>query len=139
MDAPAKCTYAKEHFTLPETRRICCNLMARQVVEMEEELGRIWRLVSELSGRRLGPLSCGVELTMLAYGTDQLHSNRALVSQLMSRSDNVKGQAVHVGTGFPLRRFNLDIGDGRSNQDANDVDQVHIVPDGHPRGVSERD
>lgn len=30
----------------------------------------------------------------------------------MSRSDNVKGQAAHVGTGFPLRRFNLDIADG---------------------------
>lgn len=43
---------------------------------------------------------------------EQLANNRALVQQLKARTDNVKGQAVHVGAGFPLRRFNLDIGDG---------------------------
>lgn len=43
---------------------------------------------------------------------EQLAANRALVTQLKSRSDNVKGQATHVGAGFPLRRFNVDISDG---------------------------
>ena len=45
--------------------------------------------------------------------SDQLAANRALVTQLKGRGDNVKGQAAHVGTGFPLRRFNLDISDGK--------------------------
>lgn len=30
----------------------------------------------------------------------------------MDKAGNVKGQAVHAGAGFPLRRFNLDISDG---------------------------
>ncbi|WVW79406.1 hypothetical protein I302_101375 [Kwoniella bestiolae CBS 10118] len=63
--------------------------MARSMMDIEDELSRLWGLVGELS--------------------DQLAHNRALVTQLKSRSDNVKGQAAHVGTGFPLRRFNLDI------------------------------
>ncbi|GFZ47096.1 hypothetical protein JCM24511_04838 [Saitozyma sp. JCM 24511] len=61
----------------------------RSVIDLDDELGRIWALVGELS--------------------EQLNANRALVAQLKSRSDNVKGQAAHAGTGFPLRRFNLDI------------------------------
>ncbi|WWC73054.1 uncharacterized protein I206_107019 [Kwoniella pini CBS 10737] len=63
--------------------------MARSMMDIEDELSRLWGLVGELS--------------------EQLANNRALVTQLKSRSDNVKGQAAHVGTGFPLRRFNLDI------------------------------
>ncbi|WWD21235.1 hypothetical protein CI109_105719 [Kwoniella shandongensis] len=63
--------------------------MARSMIDIEDELSRLWGLVGELS--------------------EQLSNNRALVTQLKSRSDNVKGQAAHVGTGFPLRRFNLDI------------------------------
>ncbi|WWC98023.1 hypothetical protein V866_004912 [Kwoniella sp. B9012] len=63
--------------------------MARSMMDIEDELSRLWGLVGELS--------------------DQLAQNRALVTQLKSRSENVKGQAAHVGTGFPLRRFNLDI------------------------------
>ncbi|WWC91165.1 uncharacterized protein L201_006106 [Kwoniella dendrophila CBS 6074] len=63
--------------------------MAQSMMDIEDELSRLWGLVGELS--------------------EQLASNRALVTQLKSRSDNVKGQAAHVGTGFPLRRFNLDI------------------------------
>ncbi|WVF65516.1 hypothetical protein IAT40_000244 [Kwoniella sp. CBS 6097] len=60
------------------------------MVEVDvNELSRLWALVGDLS--------------------EQLANNRALVIQLKSRSDNVKGQAAHVGTGFPLRRFNLDI------------------------------
>lgn len=49
---------------------------------------------------------------MYAEGIAQLTANRAVINDLKSRSDNVKGQATHVGTGFPLRRFNLDIADG---------------------------
>ncbi|KAK4687245.1 hypothetical protein P7C73_g2879, partial [Tremellales sp. Uapishka_1] len=60
-------------------------------MDLEEELMRIWGLVGELS--------------------EQLSSNRAIVAQLRGRGENVKGQAAHVGTGFPLRRFNLDISD----------------------------
>ncbi|WVN87918.1 uncharacterized protein L203_103115 [Cryptococcus depauperatus CBS 7841] len=63
--------------------------MARQLMDIEEELLRLWSLVGELS--------------------EQLSNNRALVTQLQARAENVKGQAVHAGTGFPLRRFNLDI------------------------------
>ncbi|WWC63985.1 uncharacterized protein I303_106591 [Kwoniella dejecticola CBS 10117] len=63
--------------------------MARSMLDIEDELSRLWGLVGELS--------------------EQLANNRALVTQLKSRSDNVKGQAVHAGAGFPLRRFNLDI------------------------------
>ncbi|WVQ93188.1 hypothetical protein IAU59_000252 [Kwoniella sp. CBS 9459] len=60
------------------------------MVEVDvNELSRLWALVGDLS--------------------EQLANNRALVIQLKSRSENVKGQAAHVGTGFPLRRFNLDI------------------------------
>ncbi|ODN95820.1 hypothetical protein L198_04438 [Cryptococcus wingfieldii CBS 7118] len=63
--------------------------MVRSLVDVEEELYRLWSLVGELS--------------------EQLSNNRALVTQLKARADNVQGQAVHVGTGFPLRRFNVDI------------------------------
>ncbi|WVQ81282.1 hypothetical protein IAT38_003405 [Cryptococcus sp. DSM 104549] len=63
--------------------------MSRSIMDVEDELMRLWGLVGELS--------------------EQLSNNRALVTQLKARSENVKGQAVHVGTGFPLRRFNLDI------------------------------
>ncbi|CAK9779930.1 hypothetical protein CC85DRAFT_287600 [Cutaneotrichosporon oleaginosum] len=65
--------------------------MAHQMIDYEEEMMKLWGLVNELS--------------------EQLANNRALVEQLKSRADNVKGQAVHVGAGFPLRRFNLDISD----------------------------
>ncbi|WVR09036.1 hypothetical protein IAU60_006096 [Kwoniella sp. DSM 27419] len=63
--------------------------MARHLMDVEDELSRLWGIVGELS--------------------DQLSNNRALVTQLKARSENVKGQAAHVGAGFPLRRFNLDI------------------------------
>ncbi|ODN74481.1 hypothetical protein L202_06865 [Cryptococcus amylolentus CBS 6039] len=63
--------------------------MVRSLVDVEEELYRLWSLVGELS--------------------EQLSNNRALVTQLKARADNIQGQAVHAGTGFPLRRFNVDI------------------------------
>ncbi|TXT13712.1 hypothetical protein VHUM_01079 [Vanrija humicola] len=65
--------------------------MSRQMMDYDEELMKVWALVNELS--------------------EQLANNRALVQQLKSRTENVKGQAVHAGAGFPLRRFNLDISD----------------------------
>lgn len=68
------------------------------------ELMKVWELVNELSGTFPPHIP---KLT-----AEQLANNRALVTQLQSRADNVKGQAVHVGSGFPLRRFNLDISDG---------------------------
>ncbi|KAL1411154.1 hypothetical protein Q8F55_002104 [Vanrija albida] len=65
--------------------------MSRQMIDYDEELMKVWALVNELS--------------------EQLANNRALVQQLKSRTENVKGQSVHAGAGFPLRRFNLDISD----------------------------
>ena len=76
--------------------------------DIEEELGRIYNLVGELSGI----LRFTVGVTKLTR-TAQLTANRAIIKDLKTRSDNVKGQAMHVGTGFPLRRFNLDIADGK--------------------------
>ncbi|KAL7420990.1 hypothetical protein Q5752_003874 [Cryptotrichosporon argae] len=49
--------------------------------------------------------------TLLGDLIEQNNNNRALIEQLKARADNAKGQAAHVGTGFPLRRFNLDISD----------------------------
>lgn len=54
-----------------------------------EELQRLWALVSELSS--------------------QLSSNRELCQSLQAQADELKGQALHTGTGYTLRRFNLDI------------------------------
>lgn len=54
-----------------------------------EELQRLWALVSELSS--------------------QLSSNRELCHSLQAQADELKGQALHTGTGYTLRRFNLDI------------------------------
>jgi hypothetical protein len=74
--------------------------------DLEEELGKIYQLVAELSGMSM-------RSKMGADNAAQLTANRTVISELKARSDNVKGQATHVGTGFPLRRFNLDIADGR--------------------------
>jgi uncharacterized coiled-coil protein SlyX len=54
-----------------------------------EELQRLWALVSELS--------------------NQLSANRQLCLSLQAQADELKGQALHTGTGYTLRRFNLDI------------------------------
>lgn len=54
-----------------------------------EELQRLWALVSELSS--------------------QLSSNRELCHSLQAQANELKGQALHTGTGYTLRRFNLDI------------------------------
>lgn len=54
-----------------------------------EELQRLWALVTELSS--------------------QLSSNQTLCQSLQAQADELKGQALHSGTGYTLRRFNLDI------------------------------
>ncbi|CED83482.1 hypothetical protein [Phaffia rhodozyma] len=55
----------------------------------EEPIAKLWALVTELS--------------------DQLTQNRAVTSALQEQIAEVKNQAVHANTGFPLRRFNTDL------------------------------
>ncbi|ORY28801.1 hypothetical protein BCR39DRAFT_559365 [Naematelia encephala] len=43
--------------------------------------------------------------------SEQNEKNQAMIAELKARNDNIKGQAAHIGNGFPLRRFNLDISD----------------------------
>jgi len=56
---------------------------------MDSDLIRLWGLIAELS--------------------DQLNSNRSIAANLQQQADALKGQAIHAGTGFALRRFNTDI------------------------------
>ena len=53
---------------------------------MVSELMRLWALVVDLS--------------------EQLAQNRQLAATLQSQAGHIKSQAIHSGTGFPLRRFN---------------------------------
>ncbi|KAG8975459.1 Calcineurin subunit B, partial [Tulasnella sp. 427] len=55
----------------------------------EHALMAVWQLVAELS--------------------EQLNQNRAATAALQSQVAVLKGQAVHNGTGFVLRRFNTDL------------------------------
>lgn len=57
--------------------------------EMDSDLLRLWGLVAELS--------------------EQLNNNRAVTAALQAQAGQVKGQAVHSGNGFVLRRFNTDL------------------------------
>jgi len=63
--------------------------MALLSEEMDNDLLRLWALVAELS--------------------DQLNNNRAMTAALQAQANQVKGQAIHSGTGFVLRRFNTDL------------------------------
>ncbi|KAJ9099927.1 hypothetical protein QFC21_003932 [Naganishia friedmannii] len=58
---------------------------------MDQDVAHLWELVNQLS--------------------EQLTANRALTEALKAQATDVKGQAVHSGVGFPLRRFNIDITD----------------------------
>lgn len=89
--------------------------MSRSIHDLEEELTRIWGLVSELSGKFIAIPLGHLHPVPADRASEQLSHNRMVVAQLRARSDNVKGQAAHVGAGFPLRRFNLDISDGPLN------------------------
>ncbi|KAF8759068.1 SIKE family [Rhizoctonia solani] len=59
------------------------------VGDAEGELSRLWSLVCELS--------------------EQLNSNKAATASLQAQANALKGQAIHNGTGFALRRFNTDL------------------------------
>ncbi|KAL5636212.1 hypothetical protein ACGC1H_004881 [Rhizoctonia solani] len=59
------------------------------VGEAEGELSRLWTLVCELS--------------------EQLNNNKAATAALQAQANALKGQAIHNGTGFALRRFNTDL------------------------------
>ncbi len=41
--------------------------------------------------------------------TNQLQANRQLCESLQQQADQLRGQAIHSGTGFALRRFNTDL------------------------------
>ncbi|CAE6384934.1 unnamed protein product [Rhizoctonia solani] len=59
------------------------------VGDPEGELSRLWTLVCELS--------------------EQLNNNKAATASLQAQANALKGQAIHNGTGFALRRFNTDL------------------------------
>jgi hypothetical protein len=59
---------------------------------MDLEQERLWALLNELS--------------------KQLSSNRVQTEALQRQAEDLKVQAVHNGTGFILRRFNVDISQG---------------------------
>ncbi|CEL54583.1 hypothetical protein RSOLAG1IB_07187 [Rhizoctonia solani AG-1 IB] len=59
------------------------------VGDAEGELSRLWSLVCELS--------------------EQLNNNKAATASLQAQANALKGQAIHNGTGFALRRFNTDL------------------------------
>jgi len=63
--------------------------MALLSEEMDSDLLRLWGLVAELS--------------------EQLNANRAMTAALQSQASQAKGQVIHSGTGFVLRRFNTDL------------------------------
>ncbi|KAN0062802.1 hypothetical protein ACQY0O_004622 [Thecaphora frezii] len=54
-----------------------------------DDMQRLWSLIEDL--------------------TQQLQANRQLCESLQAQADQLKGQALHSGTGYALRRFNLDI------------------------------
>ncbi|KAA1096949.1 hypothetical protein PGT21_032317 [Puccinia graminis f. sp. tritici] len=56
---------------------------------MEDELQRLWQLLAELSS--------------------QLTQNREQTEQLKKQAQELKTQAIHTGTGYPLKRFNVDL------------------------------
>ncbi|TDL26397.1 hypothetical protein BD410DRAFT_741712 [Rickenella mellea] len=57
--------------------------------DMDSDLLRAWQLIHELS--------------------EQLAHNQKIVAALQSQANALKGQAIHNGTGYVLRRFNTDI------------------------------
>lgn len=56
---------------------------------MEDELQRLWQLLAELSA--------------------QLTQNREQCEHLKRQADDLKTQAIHTGTGYALKRFNVDL------------------------------
>lgn len=72
-----------------------------------EELQRLWTLVSELSS--------------------QLSANQQLCQSLQAQADELKGQALHSGTGYTLRRFNLDISKEKFESDLEKVNSQLVM------------
>ncbi|UZJ57424.1 hypothetical protein CBS101457_006744 [Exobasidium rhododendri] len=72
-----------------------------------EELQRLWALVSELS--------------------NQLSANRQVCQSLQAQADELKGQALHTGTGYTLRRFNLDISKEKFESDLEKLNSQLVV------------
>ncbi|KNF04808.1 hypothetical protein PSTG_01864 [Puccinia striiformis f. sp. tritici PST-78] len=56
---------------------------------MEDELQRLWQLLAELSS--------------------QLTQNREQTEHLKKQAEELKTQAIHTGTGYALKRFNVDL------------------------------
>ncbi|SPO31282.1 uncharacterized protein UTRI_05907_B [Ustilago trichophora] len=54
-----------------------------------DDMQRLWSLIEDL--------------------TNQLQANRQLCESLQQQADQLRGQAIHSGTGFALRRFNTDL------------------------------
>ncbi|MBW0464399.1 hypothetical protein O181_004114 [Austropuccinia psidii MF-1] len=61
----------------------------RLMAVMEEDLQRLWQLLAELSS--------------------QLTQNREQCEHLKKQADDLKTQAIHTGTGYALKRFNVDL------------------------------
>lgn len=59
---------------------------------MDEDFQRLWSLLAELSG--------------------QLTANREQCEALKRQAEELKKQAIHTGTGYALRRFNVDLSQG---------------------------
>jgi len=62
--------------------------MAIMDVNYDQEMMRLWGIISELS--------------------EQLNQHRATASALRNQAEVIKSQAIHSQTGFVLRRFNMD-------------------------------
>jgi len=62
--------------------------MAIMDVNYDQEMMRLWGIISELS--------------------EQLNQHRATASALRNQAEGIKSQAIHSQTGFVLRRFNMD-------------------------------
>lgn len=75
-----------------------------------EELQRLWTLVSELSS--------------------QLSANQQLCQSLQAQADELKGHALHSGTGYTLRRFNLDISKEKFESDLEKIN-AQLVMENH--------
>jgi hypothetical protein len=75
-----------------------------------EELQRLWSLVSELSS--------------------QLSANQQLCQSLQAQADELKGHALHSGTGYTLRRFNLDISKEKFESDLEKIN-ASLVMENH--------
>ncbi|KAF8308557.1 hypothetical protein DL93DRAFT_2086747 [Clavulina sp. PMI_390] len=57
--------------------------------DVDNDLLRIWGLITELA--------------------EQTNANRAMMANIQQQATQAKGQAMHSGTGFVLRRFNTDL------------------------------